>query len=132
MKRSLLAGRRALFGNRQLDAGSIQKLVVCVGEDDLNLVRCGGKTDEDKGLAARVSPVPRRTVDSDMDVPLRGNTSRALGPNTGTIRRFSARYWMKTRPWANGSAKGGSTMILAGACSASGTTAAGPSTSPAV
>jgi hypothetical protein len=36
----------------------------------------------------------------------------ACGPNTGTIYRFSVRYWMNTTPRLNGSAKGGSTTIF--------------------
>ena len=44
---------------------------------------------------------------------MRGDTSRAFGPNTGTICRFSVRYWMNTTPRLNGSAKGASTTIFA-------------------
>jgi hypothetical protein len=46
---------------------------------------------------------------------MRGETSRAPLPNTGTTRKFSVRYWMKTRPKASGSGRGGSTISLAGA-----------------
>ena len=64
---------------------------------------------------------------------MRGDTSSAFGPNTGTIRKFSARYWMNTYPRDSGSANGGSTMIFAGGCcSVSGTTPAGPRKSFAV
>src|ERR1700722_7648553 len=48
--------------------------------------------------------------------PMRGYTSSGFGPNTGTIRKFSARYWMNTYPRDSGSANGGSTMIFAGGC----------------
>ena len=44
---------------------------------------------------------------------MRGDTSSAFGPNTGTICRFSVRYWMNTTPRLNGLAKGGSTTIFA-------------------
>jgi hypothetical protein len=48
--------------------------------------------------------------------PMRGETASAAGPNTGTIRMFSARYWRTTTPRASASASGGSTKILAGGC----------------
>ena len=50
---------------------------------------------------------------------MRGDTSSAFGPNTGTICRFSVRYWMNTTPRLNGSAKGASTTIFAAGCSSS-------------
>ncbi len=43
---------------------------------------------------------------------MRGDTSRAPLPNTGNTRKFSVRYWMKTRPCASGSGSGGSTISL--------------------
>jgi hypothetical protein len=61
--------RRVPFGDHEFNGGLIQGLVVRVCKNDLNFMRSRAKTDEDKGLAARVSPVPRRTVDSDMYVP---------------------------------------------------------------
>jgi len=65
--------------------------------------------------------------------PMRGVTASALGPNTGSILRFTARYWMKTMPSLSGPGSGASTMIRAGGCGAvSGATPAGPSTSAAL
>ena len=62
--------------------------------------------------------------------PIRGDTARAFGPNTWTIRRFSVRYWMTTIPRASHSATGGSMTIFgAGSSPASGTTPGGPRTS---
>src|SRR5882757_5539206 len=42
--------------------------MVCICKYDLNFVRSSRKIDEDKRLAARVSPVPRRAIDTNMDV----------------------------------------------------------------
>src|SRR6267143_995929 len=44
--------------------------------------------------------------------PTRGEMSRADAPPTGTMRRFSRRYGMKTTPWASGPASGGCTVRL--------------------
>src|SRR5512144_2823604 len=44
--------------------------------------------------------------------PTRGETLRAPAPNTGTMRTFSARYWIWTTPWASGPGSGGSTTSL--------------------
>jgi hypothetical protein len=63
---------------------------------------------------------------------MRGDTASAAGPNTGDIRRFSVRNWITTTPLASWSGTGGSMMIFAGGCSASGTEAAGPSTTAPV
>jgi hypothetical protein len=49
--------------------------------------------------------IPRETAVTWM-WPIGGDTSRAAEPNTGTMRRFSARYWMTTRLWASESASG--------------------------
>src|SRR5271169_4377948 len=59
--------------------------------------------------------------------PTRGETARALGPNTGTRCRFSAQYWITATPReASGSASGGSMTIFAGgSVVASGITGAG-------
>src|SRR5471030_1514704 len=63
---------------------------------------------------------------------MRGDTASAAGPNTCTILRFSARYWMNTRPLASASGIGGSTTRRAGGSLLSGTTGAGPRISRAV
>jgi hypothetical protein len=44
--------------------------------------------------------------------PIRGETASAAGPNTGTIRTFSARYWRTTTPRASGAGRGESTTTL--------------------
>ena len=55
--------------DHEFDDGFVQRLMVRVCQDDLDLVRTGGKTNEDEGLAAGISPVPRRIIHDDMDVP---------------------------------------------------------------
>jgi hypothetical protein len=62
----LIAFRRLPFGDHEFDDGSIQRLVICVCKDDLNLVRSCRKTDEDNGLATAVSPVLRRGIQVDI------------------------------------------------------------------
>jgi hypothetical protein len=54
--------------DHQFDDGFVQGLMVRVCQNDLDLVRSWGKTDEDEGLAAGVSPVPRRIIHDYMDV----------------------------------------------------------------
>src|SRR5690242_15596090 len=50
--------------------------------------------------------------------PTRGETATAFGPNTGTMCRFSAQYWIIATPReARGSASGGSTTIFGRGCS---------------
>src|ERR1700722_5688278 len=66
---SVVAFRGVGFGHHELDSGAIQRVMIGVGEDDLDLVRSGGETNEDQRLAAGVSPMPRRIIDDDMDVP---------------------------------------------------------------
>src|SRR3954454_1281711 len=44
--------------------------------------------------------------------PARGEVLRAPAPNTGTMRRFSTRYWGQKMPWASPSRSGGSTISL--------------------
>src|SRR5450631_534264 len=63
---------------------------------------------------------------------MRGDTSRAPLPNTGTTRKFSVRYWMKTRPCANCSASGGSTISVAGGSFSIATRGEGPRMSRAL
>src|SRR3989441_3791993 len=81
-----------------------------------------------------LAPVQRQGASSTVTwmCPMRGDTSRAFGPNTGTILRLTARYWMTTRPWTSESASGGSMTILGAGSLASGTTGAGPRMSLAV
>src|SRR5260221_10239677 len=63
---------------------------------------------------------------------MRGDTVRAAFPNTGRMRRFSVRYWMKTRPRASCSGMGGSTISFAGASFGTATSGVAPLTSFAV
>ncbi len=85
-----MAARGIPRRDHEFDDGFVKGLMVRVCQDDLDLVRSCGKTDEDEGLAAGISPVPRRIIHDDM-------------------------------------------VIFAGGCGVvSGTTPAGPSTSPAV
>src|SRR5687768_15432885 len=44
--------------------------------------------------------------------PMRGDTSTAPAPNTGTMRKFSTRYCAQKTPWTSPSASGGSTISL--------------------
>jgi hypothetical protein len=130
---SVVAFRRVLFGDDEFDGGLIQRPVVRVGEDDPNLVRSSGKTDQDQGLAAGVSPVPRCIIDNDVEVPdARRHIERVRAKHRHDPQILGA-VLNKDQSRDNGSAKGGSTMIFAGGCgSAKGTTAAGPSISFAV
>ena len=57
---------------------------------------------------------------------MRGETSRAPLPNTGTTRKFSVRYWMNTRPLASCSASGGSTISFGGGSFSIATSGDGP------
>src|SRR5450432_2723023 len=63
---------------------------------------------------------------------MRGDTWRAPLPNTGTTRKFSVRYWIKTRPRDSGSGSGGSTMSLAGPSFSMAIKGDGPRTSRAL
>src|SRR4051812_37656537 len=63
---------------------------------------------------------------------MRGNTWRAPLPNTGTTRKFSVRYWIKTMPRDSGSGRGGSTMSFAGASFSIAINGEGPRTSLAL
>jgi hypothetical protein len=66
---SVVAFRRVYLRNNEFDDRMIQRLVVRVCQDDLNRVPSCWKTDKDKRLAARISPVPRCVVDNNMDMP---------------------------------------------------------------
>lgn len=65
----MVAARCIPRRDHEFDDGFVQGLMVRVCQDDLDLVRSYGKTDEDEGLAAGISPVPRRIIHDDMDVP---------------------------------------------------------------
>src|SRR5258706_11604769 len=66
--RSVVAARWTPRRDHEFDDGFVQGLMVRVCQDDLDLVRSYGKSDEDEGLAAGISPVPRRIIHDDMDV----------------------------------------------------------------
>ena len=90
--------------------------MVCVYERNLDLVRSRRKTSDDDSpppVSAQTHGAPSTAT---WRCPIRGDASSAFGPNTGTICRFSVRYWMNTTPRLNGSAKGGSTTIFAAGC----------------
>ena len=76
----------------------------------------------------RVAECPGASSTVPWMCPIRGDTASAAGPNTGTMYRFSVRYWITTRPCDSGSARGGSAMILAGGSFARGTRGAAPRT----
>jgi hypothetical protein len=52
----------------------------------------GGQTHQNHRLSAGVSPVPRRVIHHDVDVADARCDFQRVGPNTGSMRRFSARY----------------------------------------
>ena len=80
-------------GHRELDRLAGDDLVYGVGQFEQHAVRPRERADQDHCLAAGIHEMPRGVVDGDMDVPdTLGDTSSAPWPNTGTIRRFSARY----------------------------------------
>ena len=56
------------FGNDECGFDPIERLMIGVGENDLDGVRPSGQTDEDNRLPARVGPMPWRAIDSDMDI----------------------------------------------------------------
>src|ERR1700682_6283778 len=62
----------------EFDDGFVKGLMVRVCQDDLDLVRSCGKTDEDEGLAAGISPVPRRIIHDDVDVPDAGRNIEGI------------------------------------------------------
>jgi hypothetical protein len=132
IRRSVMAVEGRRLRDHEADDPLVEGLVVRVDEFDQDLVRPRGKAVDYELLAARIGLAPRRIIHGHMDVPDVGDTSSAFGPNTGTIRRFSARYWMTTRPWTSESASGGSMTIFAAGSLASGTTGAGPRISLAV
>jgi hypothetical protein len=115
-----------MLRHHEADGLAVDHPVRGVGQFDQHLVRAGFQADHDQGFAVGVDEVPGGVVDGTWTWPMRGDTSSAPLPNTGTTRKLSARYWMNTRPLANGSASGGSTISFGGGSFSIATSGDGP------
>jgi len=89
--------------------------VVRVNQFNEHFVRTGGKPLQDDWYTTASAHTHEASSSLTCMCPMRGETARAFGPNTGTMCRFSAQYWIIATPReASGSASGGSMTIFAG------------------
>src|SRR5512138_3804412 len=78
--------RRLSVWNDEFDDGSIERLMVCIHQDDLNLVRSCRKGSDNDGISTGVRPMPRRVVQCNVKMT---DARRQLGC-LGTKHRHDA------------------------------------------
>src|ERR1700694_1259861 len=87
--RSVVAACCIHCRDHEFDDGFVQRLMVRVCQDDLDLVRTCGKTNEDEGLAAGISPVPRRITRERYDAGWPEHLARGLSKAGGCVESSS-------------------------------------------
>src|SRR5450631_39649 len=118
--------RRPEIRQRELHRLGSDYFVSGVGEFDPDLMRTRRQADHDHGSPLASTKCHGNSSTVTWMWPRRGDRPRAPLPNTGTTRRFSVRYWMKTMPRVSGSGSGGSTMSLGGGSFSMATSGDGP------
>jgi hypothetical protein len=98
---SVMAVGRDLFRDHEGDDPLVEGLVVRVASSIRSLCGPAGSPLMMNGSPPVSAQRQGASSTGTWMCPMRGDTARAFGPNTGTIRRFSARYWMTTRPWTS-------------------------------